>query len=138
MRLEKEIRVACSRDAAVEKIASDDMLLSLLPGKTEITERSGDRRTTRTRYTALGREGVAVFHWTFLMDGNVRFEKQCDGNVWKQLVGTVAIEDDGKGARVRIELDGRTKALVPEFAIKGQMESQIAEMTRALEKRLSA
>ena len=138
MRLEQSFRVDRSRDDVVAVLCSDEMLTGLLPGETEITESDGDRRTTRTRYTALGREGVATFHWTFLMDGNIRFEKVCDGNVWRQLDGLVEVEEDGDGALVRLELEGRTRPLVPEFTIKGQMESQIRDMTRALEKRLRA
>jgi len=138
MRLEQSFRVERSRDDVVGVLCSDEMLTGLLPGETEITESDGDRRTTRTRYTALGREGVATFHWTFLMDGNIRFEKVCDGNVWRQLDGLVEVEEDGDGALVRLELEGRTRPLVPEFTIKGQMESQIRDMTRALEKRLRA
>jgi hypothetical protein len=37
---------------------------------------------------------------------------------------------------VRIEMDGRTKALVPEFTIKGAMRDQIDQMARALRERL--
>ena len=39
----------------------------------------------------------------------------------------------GKGATlVRIEMEGRTKALVPEFTIKGPMQEQIEQMADAL------
>ncbi|MGH0036034.1 MAG: hypothetical protein ACQGVK_13485 [Myxococcota bacterium] len=136
MRLEETFKVGRSRDDVVDVLADTGTLTGLLPGETEITESKGDRITTRTRYTALGREGVATFDWTYLMDGGVRFEKVCDGNVWRKLVGEVEVEEEGDGARLTVSLDGRTKALVPEFTIKGQMESQIREMTRALRDRL--
>ncbi len=40
--------------------------------------------------------------------------------------------------RVRIELEGRTRALVPEFTIKGPMQDQLEQMAKGLKRRLSA
>lgn len=138
MELRKSFRTATSRDHAVERLCSDDTLTALLPGDSEIVASDGDRRTTRTRYTTLGREGVATFHFTYLIDGNVRFEKVCDGNVWRRLDGSVVIDDDDEGSTVTIEMDGRTKALVPELAIRGPLEIQMQTMTDALRELLSA
>jgi hypothetical protein len=39
---------------------------------------------------------------------------------------------------VRIQLEGRTKALVPEFTIRGPMQDQLEQMAKALRRRLSA
>lgn len=138
MNLTESFEVMRPRDDVVELLCSDETLLGLLPqGDTEIVESEGDHRTTETRYRALGREGVATFHFTFQMDGSVRFEKLCDGNVWKRLEGLVSVEElDDESCEVRIELSGRTKSLVPEFTIKGPMEDQIQDMTAALEERL--
>lgn len=137
MRLCESFEVGRPREEVVEMLGRDDTLIGLFSGsRTEIVERDGDRRTTRTHYTALGRQGVATFHFTTLLDGDVRFEKVCDGKVWRELVGRVSVEELGDGSRVEIEMSGRTKSLVPEFAIKGQMESQIEEMAQALRERL--
>jgi hypothetical protein len=140
MHLTEQFEVMRPRDEVVELLCSNETLLGLLPqGETRIVESRGDRRTTETRYRALGREGVATFRFTFQMDGSVRFEKVCDGNVWRQLEGLVSVEEiDDASCEVRIELSGRTKTLVPEFTIKGPMEQQIQEMTAALEERLNA
>ena len=100
--------------------------------RTEIVESSSDRKTARSHYTALGREGTATFHFDFLMDGNVRFEKVCVGNVWRELHGELCFEERGEDTRVRITMDGRTKPLVPEFTIKGPMKDQLEGMARAL------
>jgi hypothetical protein len=137
--LNERFQVMRSRDDVVEILCRDETLLDLLPeGDTQIVSSEGDHRTTETRYTALGREGVATFDFTFLMDGGIRFSKVCDGNVWKKLEGLVSVEEiDDRSCEVTIELSGRTKALVPEFAIKGPMEDQIQEMTLALEEKLS-
>ena len=117
--MEKNFDVNLPRDDAVEIVTRDETLLSLFPeGETELVAREGDRRTLRTRYRALGREGTATFHFTFLLDGNVRFEKVCDGKVWKQLRGELSLEERGSRTRVRIELEGSTKAFIPEFTIK--------------------
>ena len=137
MELTRSIQVPCSRDDAVERLAGDQLLLELLPGDTELVSSEGDRRTTRTRYTALGQEGVATFHFTTLMDGSLRFEKECNGRVWRELAGEVQVEESGDGAEIEISLRGRTKALVPEFTIKAPMEEQIEQMVNALEDALS-
>lgn len=137
MRLEKSFDVRCPRDAATELIARDETLVGLFPdAQTEILESRSDRKTVCSRYRALGREGTATFHFDFLLDGDVRFEKVCDGNVWRELRGRLSFEESGRGTRVRIEMDGRTKSLVPEFTIKGPMKEQLESMARALRARL--
>ena len=133
MQLEKQFDVNRPRDAAVELVAREETLPALFPqAKTEVVAREGDRSTLRAHYRALGREGTATFHFDFLPDGGVRFEKLCDGRVWRELQGAVSFEKRGKGTRVRIELKGRTKALVPELAIRGAMQEQMDEMALAL------
>ena len=133
MHLEKSFEVDRSRDAVVEILCQPETLLGLLPsGQSEVVESSADRVTTRTRYRALGREGVATFHFDFLLDGNIRFEKVCDGRVWRSLRGDVEIEEQGPRTRVRLSLDGQTRPLVPEFTIRIPLEEQLAEMTQTL------
>lgn len=141
MRMEKSFEVDCDRDRAVDLVASDDTLTALFAGdgaRTEIVASEGDRRTTRTHYRALGREGVATFHFDYLMDGNVRFEKVCDGNVWKELRGELRFDDVAGGTRVSVEMQGRTKALVPEFTIRGPMQEQLEQMADALRRRIES
>ena len=118
MRVEKSFEVSRNRDEVVERLCSDGTLLELLPGDSEIVESDGDHRTVRTHYQALGREGVATFDFTFLMDGNIRFQKRCDGRIWRELSGEVAIEERRNGAQLNIQMSGRTKPLIPEFTIK--------------------
>ena len=81
---------------------------------------------------ALGREGVATFHFRFFSDGTVAFEKLCDGNVWRELSGQVMFSRRGTGAEVTIAMTGHTKTLVPELAIHGPMRKQIDQMAEAL------
>ena len=133
MQLKESLRVARSRDHVVEKLCSDDTLLALIPGETEIVDRGNDQITTRTRYRALGQEGSATFDWHFLMDGSLSFAKVCDGRVWRELAGSVTVEEDGEqAARVDVEMKGRTKALIPEVTIKGPMADQMSAMVEAL------
>jgi hypothetical protein len=137
MKIEKGFDVACARDRAVELVAEEETLLGLFPdGETEVVDRNGDRVTMKSHYTALGREGTATFHFDFLMDGNLRFEKVCDGNVWRELRGEVTFEESGGGTHIEIRMDGRTKSLVPEFTIKGPMKDQLESMATALRERL--
>ena len=137
MHLEKEFSVKRPRADSARIAARDETLLGLFPAtRTEIVEREGNRRTTESHYTALGRDGVATFHFTFRDDGDVDFEKVCDGNVWRELKGTLRFRPQGDRTRVQIAMDGRTKALVPEFTIKGAMRDQIEQMADALRSRL--
>jgi len=138
MELSKKFDTQKTRDEVVDILGEEGTLLSLFgEGETEIVGRSQDRITTRTHYRALGRDGYATFHFDYLMDGNIRFEKVCDGNVWRDLTGEVLVEERGDGARVALRMKGRTKTLVPEFTIKGPLEEQIAEMANALKDRLA-
>lgn len=137
MHLEKRFQVSQPREKVIELIEKDETLIGLFPDTdTRVVDRDGDRKTMVSRYRALGREGEATFHFTFLVDGNVRFEKVCDGNVWRSLRGTLTFEERGKGTRICIEMDGKTKTLVPEFTIKGPMQEQIDQMVTALKQRI--
>jgi hypothetical protein len=139
MHLEKQFDVKRPRAEVIEIAAHDETLLGLFPDtKTEIVSAKGRRRTTRTAYTALGREGTATFHFDFRKDGDVDFEKVCDGNVWRELKGTLSFEERSGGTRVRIAMEGRTRSLVPEFTIKGAMRDQIEQMARVLRERLES
>ncbi|MEE3329351.1 MAG: hypothetical protein VX246_00660 [Myxococcota bacterium] len=132
MQLEKSFRVPISRDDVVDRLCDDTTLVSLLPGETEIISSDGEHRTTRTKYSALGSEGEATFCFTYLLDGNVRFEKVCDGKIWKRLTGSVKVDEDGSGACVSIGMEGTTRAFVPELAIKLPLDEQMKSMTDAL------
>ena len=133
MHLEKQFDVATARQAAAEVVAREDTLPALFPqAKTEIVERRGNRRTMRTHYRALGRDGCATFHFDVLPDGGVQFEKVCDGRVWKEFTGSVSLIERGARTRVRIVLDGCTKSFVPEFTIRVPMQEQLDQMATAL------
>jgi len=133
VRLEKSFEVDRPPEVVARIASLDETLLSLFAdSKTEIVEREGNRRTTRTHYHALGREGVATFHFHTLPDGRISFEKVCDGNVWQELSGTVLFNKRGRGTQVTLKMIGRTKALVPEFAIRSPMRDQIEQMASSL------
>ena len=137
MHLEKEFDVDRAPDEAWRCVACDDALLTLFPEtRTEIVASDGDRRTLRSHYTALGQPGTATFHFTYVPENEVRFEKVCDGRVWRELTGSVSFRKRGERTRVKIAMDGRTKPLVPEFTIKGAMKDQLEQMARALRQRL--
>ena len=67
----------------------------------------------------------------------MRFEKVCDGHVWRELRGAVTLTERKDKTRVRIEIEGRTKTLVPEFTIRGPMQDQLDQMVKALKRRLA-
>ena len=96
MRLVKEFEVKKARKSAVALVAKDETLVGLFPdADTEIVEKKKDRKTTRSRYRVLGRDGEATFHFTFGKDGDVSFSKVCDGRVWKRLDGSLTFEAAG-------------------------------------------
>lgn len=137
MHLEKQFDVRRPRSDAVEIAGRDETLLGLFPDTpTEIVGREGSRRTTRSEYNALGRTGTVTFHFTMLEDGNLEFEKVCDGNVWSELKGRLSFKERGERTRVKVSMDGRTKPLVPEFTIKGAMRDQIEQMASALREKI--
>ena len=52
--------------------------------------------------------------------------------------GVVRFEGSGDRTRVRIEMEGRTRTLVPEFTIKGPMQDQLAQMADSLKRRIES
>ena len=139
MHLETTFDVQRPRASTAEIVARDETLPALFPDtKTEIIERKGNRRTLRTHYRALGRDGTATFRFHFLPGGEVRFEKICDGRVWRELRGSVSLEERGEKTRIHVELRGRTQSLIPEFTIRGPMREQLDQMTAALRELLEA
>ncbi len=133
MHLKTTFDVQRPKTSAAEIVSRDETLPALFPdAKTEIIESEGNRRTMRTHYRALGRDGTATFRFELLPEGEVCFEKICDGRVWRELKGSVSLEARGEKTRIRVELRGRTKSLVPEFTIRGPMQEQLDQMTAAL------
>ena len=139
MKLSKEFDVGASRERACQVLAEDETLTSLFPGTvTEVVARKGKRRTAKSHYKLLGQDGEATFHFDAQPDGSVKFEKVCDGRIWKELTGSVTLAERGQKLRVRIDLEGRTKTFVPEFTIKAPLQKQIDDMARALRKRMES
>jgi len=137
MQLRRKFSVASDFDAVCAALADEKTLIGLFPdAKTEVLERSEGRCTLRSKYTALGQEGEATFHFDFRRGDRVSFEKVCNGKVWKQLRGEVIAEESRGGTQLRVEMKGATKAFVPELAIRIPMERQIDEMVEALSARL--
>lgn len=133
MHLEQAFEVARKHEEVANRLADEALLLKLFrDSKTEVVARQGSRRTVQSHFHALGREGVVTFHFDYVDNGDIQFAKVCDGRVWRELVGSVELEPRGDGTQVRIELEGRTKRLVPEAAIRGPLEGQLREMTAAL------
>ena len=137
MHLERHFDVSCPPERAAGAVARDETLVELFPDtRSEIVESDGNLRTVRSHYTALGQEGTATFHFVYEEDGSIEFEKVCDGRVWSALTGCVRFEARGRGTRVHIEMDGRTKGMVPEFTIRGPLRDQIEKMAAALQDRI--
>ena len=139
MRLSKEFDVSATRERACAVLGEDETLTSLFPDTvTEIVARAGRRRTAKSRYKLLGQDGEATFHFDAQEDGSVKFAKVCDGRVWKELSGSVTFSPRGPKLRVRIDMEGKTKGFVPEFAIKTPLQKQLDDMARGLRRRMES
>lgn len=138
MKLEKEFVVPRAR-AAVAKVFDEDATYAALFPDTRLTSSKGGTRETSTAYSALGQSRDIRFVFRTQPDGNVRFEKICDGNVWRSLDGEVVLAPVGpERTRVLLRMEGRTRAFVPELAIRGPMREQLEQMAAALRARIES
>ncbi len=136
MTFEKEFVVGRPREEVVADLDDDRTFAAFFPD-TRVTRKSERVRETSTPFQALGQSRDIRFVFETLPDGNVRFEKICDGNVWRSLEGEVKLEARPQGGtRVVLRMDGRTRTFVPEMTIRGPMRAQIEQMTCALRARL--
>jgi hypothetical protein len=136
MRLEHSFVVEREREALLPAFDDDTTFTSLFP-QTRIVSQQGCRRETVTPYTAMGQNRDIRFVFETLPDGVLRFEKICDGNVWRSLQGEIRLEGEGReSTRVVLQMVGQTRAFVPELAIRSPMRQQLDEMARALRQRL--
>ncbi len=136
MTFEKEFVVGRPREEVVADLDDDRTFAAFFPD-TRVTRKSEHVRETSTPFRALGQSRDIRFVFETLPDGNVRFEKVCDGNVWRSLEGEVRLEGRPQGrTRVVLRMDGRTRTFVPEMTIRGPMRDQVEQMTRALRSRL--
>jgi len=136
VKFDSEFVVRRPKAELADVLASDATVTQLFPD-TEIVSNSGGARETRTRVSALGAESIVRFVFRVATDGGLRFEKICDGRVWRSLEGAIRLLPvNDATTRVQISMEGTTRALVPEFTIKAPMKDQLQQMTRALRERL--
>ncbi|MFQ5513013.1 MAG: hypothetical protein ACE5FG_01140 [Myxococcota bacterium] len=136
MKLEQEFLVNRPRETVARRLDDDVTFAALFP-KTHVTRSAEGRRETCTPLRVLGREREVRFVFETLPDGNVRFAKICDGNVWRSLEGEVRLEEkDTETTRLRLRMEGRTRSFVPEITIRIPMREQITQMAGALKRRL--
>jgi carbon monoxide dehydrogenase subunit G len=136
VKLEKSFVVSCPRETLLPALDDDATFTRLFPD-TRIVSHDGNRRETATPYTAVGQTRDIRFVFETQPEGRLCFEKVCDGNVWRSLRGEVRLEPEGDAStRVVIQMEGQTRALVPELAIRLPMRQQLDEMARSLRERL--
>jgi hypothetical protein len=137
VKLEREFVVALPRQRVASVFDDDSTYGSLFPDTRVVASRAGVRETV-TEWSALGARRDIRFVFRTQADGNLRFEKICDGNVWRSLEGEVRLEPAGpERTRVVLRMEGHTRAFVPELAIRGPMRDQLDLMATALRERLS-
>ncbi len=132
MRFEKEFMVARPQKEIAGELRDDRTIAALFPD-TQIKHRPDGTRETLTRYSGFGASRDIRFVFKSLEDGGLRFSKICDGNVWRSLDGQVELESiDERMTRVVLEMEGRTRAFVPEITIRVPMRDQIEQMAKSL------
>jgi carbon monoxide dehydrogenase subunit G len=138
MHLEREFSIGRPLAEVARALDSDETIAALIPN-TRVTGTGAGRRETLTQVSVGGVQRELRFVFENRPDGSVRFSKICDGRIWRSLEGEIRFEAQGESrTRVRLSMDGRTRALVPELAISGPMRSQLDEMVEALRKRVDA
>lgn len=136
MKLSTEFTVARPRKTVAARLDDDATFVALLP-ETRIVSNRGGTRETRTSLAAFGQSREVRFRFHTRPDGNVSFEKICDGNVWRSFEGEVTLERvDRRTTRVVLTAEGRTRALIPEITIRAPMREQFERMAQALAERL--
>ena len=136
VKFENEFVVRRPKAELASVLESDTTVTQLFPD-TEIVSNKGGARETRTRVQALGTESIVRFVFRTAPGGGLRFEKICDGKVWRSLDGQIRLLPvNDATTRVQIAMEGTTRALVPEFTIRAPMQSQLQQMTKALRERL--
>jgi hypothetical protein len=136
MKLENDFVVRRGQADVAALLASDAMISSLLPDTEIVSSRNGERET-RTRVSAMGAEWIVRFIFKNVADGGLRFEKIADGRIWKSLVGNIRLSRvNDATTRIQITMEGATKGFIPEFTIKGPIQSQLDQMSRALRAKL--
>jgi len=132
MKIDQEFVVGRRREEVVESLDRDDTFAALFPD-TRVRSLGPHERETLTPYPGPGRARDIRFVFHSGTDGNVHFEKVCDGNIWRSLEGEVRIEGvDERMTRVVLTMEGRTRAFVPELTIRAPMREQIGQMAKAL------
>ena len=134
MHFEREFDVHRPLSEVASLLDDDATIECLLPG-TSVTPRADGTRETRT-VAPLGQSREVRFQFTRHAEG-LRFQKICDGNIWRSLAGEVRLENLATElTRVQLRMQGRTRTLVPELTIRGPLRIQIDRMSQALRARL--
>ena len=108
MKLHKEFMVGRARDQVAAQLDDPHTLGKLFPG-TRIEERPDGSRETFTPFKSLGQSREVRFVFRTQPDGDVSFEKVCDGNVWRSLDGEIHIVGvDERMTSVAIGMEGQT------------------------------
>ena len=137
MRFETEFVVNRPRAEVALDLDDDGTFASLFPG-TEVRTLGSRVRETRTLFQALGVSRDIRFVFETLPDGNVHFEKVCDGKVWRSLEGEIRLESQGSArTRIRLQMEGHTRWLVPEITIQLPLRQQLDRMTASLRAHLA-
>jgi len=136
MKFDNEFVVRRPSQEVFDILDADETIQSLFPD-TEIVSNEAGVRETLTHFSEMGIRRDIRFTFRSQPDRSIRFEKICDGNVWRALDGEIRLAESGPELTlVRLSMEGSTRALVPEFTIRTPMREQLDQMTKSLRARL--
>lgn len=125
-----------SREAVCAVLRDSHITGKLFPG-TRVRELAGGVRETITPYRALGQTGELRLLFQSLPSGELRFEKVCDGHMWRFLEGRVSVQRLGAlRSAVEIRLEGATRPWIPELPLRGALREQLERLAASLRREL--
>jgi carbon monoxide dehydrogenase subunit G len=138
MRLEEEFVVRKPRPEVAAILDRDETVRAMFPDAEVIALADGTREA-RACFSGLGAPRDVRVQLRTDPSGDLRFDKVCDGNVWRSLSGEVRLlAVNERTTRVVVSMEGRTHALVPELTVRAPAREQLGQLARALRSCLQA
>ena len=132
MKLRKEFVVGRPCESVLATLCDSRTIEKLLPG-TRVEERASGARELITSVGAFASDRELRFLLVELPGRGLRFEKICDGNLWRFFEGRIVAEAiDEQMCTVHITLEGETRAFVPELTVRAPLREHLEHQSKAL------
>ncbi len=136
MRLEEEFVIRRPHAEVAALLDRDETVHAMFPDA-EVVALADGTREARAAYGGLGPTRDVRVQFRTDPSGDLRFDKVCDGNVWRRLEGEVhLLRVNERTTRVVLSLKGETRAFVPELTVRGPVREQFGQLAKALRAQL--